>query len=542
MRRRRLAAVCFVVWTVTLGGCGSSGPPSPPQPSFVPACSAISSGALTQYDQMTSAFLTDSTRHPTDNSYSAIVWNTRYYLDSLISAYKATGNVKYAQAFVDSGTWVMNLVQTIPVLNAPDPTAPGATGPTINVTGWPTLLGNYGIPTPVPTANGQISLYAQSLVPYGGPVTFQVTQLDSATLQLSWLNSANTVLQSESVRSIADLKALAAQPLVWGKSQWRIIITGAGLPVVGQYPIGTQENTVWHEQTGGILLPFAQFLLLAKAHPGIADASTVEEWTTTVSSISASYEDEFISDGAGGLKFHNPQWLPNASADTNAAADYIFVEAELRTVLYELTNDPHQLSLARGLLVHQQMNHWQTNPDNWLELKIWPCLSPWTTKANAPAGSIWDVYQFDPETAAPATDASFVADFLDEAMKFGLVSQLGINPAALDAQQSTFMDYMAGGTGIPFAGPKGIIRTSFPTDSSTSSDPVAYSPDPWAAAAWAPPDLSNQIFTNANWNWMLQYGQTTHDYNAGYFLRAWARSEAAQLAVCSAQGSTAKSN
>jgi len=412
----------------------------------------------------------------------------------------------------------------------------------MNVTGWPTLLLNYGTPTSVPTENGKTSLYAQSLVPYGGPVTFQVTQESDGILQLAWLNSDNQVLQSNSVGKLSDLQTLASQPLVWGQSQWRIFPTGAGLPAIGQYAIGTQENTVWHEQTGGILLPFAQFLLLAKQHPEIADSSTLEQWTTKVLSIASGYEDQFVPDGAGGLRLHNPQWLPNASADTDAAADYIIVEAELRLVLYKLTADPHQLALARGLALHQQMFHWQTNSEGWLELKAWPCLLPWSTRANAPAGSIWDEYQFDTSTPAPSTDASFVADFLDAATKYDMVSQLGINQAAFDAQQDAFMNYMLGGITIPYAGPMGIMRASFPTASSTQYDPLSYSADPWAATAWAPPELSNQIFTNANWNWMLQYGQSTHNYNAGYFLRAWARSEAAQVSACAAQGTPSASH
>jgi hypothetical protein len=84
------------------------------------------------------------------------------------------------------------------------------------------------------------------------------------------------------------------------------------------------------------------------------------------------------------------------------------------------------------------------------------------------------------------------------------------------------------------------MRASFPTASSTLYDPVSYSPDPWAASAWAPPAVSNRIFTNANWNWMQEYGENPQGFNPGYFLWAWARSEAAQMSVCSAQGNTSK--
>jgi hypothetical protein len=526
-----LVALLLLAWTVTISGCASSTGLVPYQLS----CSDVSTSALTHYDSMSAAFLDETTRHPVDNSYGAIVWNTRYYLDSLITAYQATGNPKYAQAFLDSGSWVMNLAQTIPVLNTADPTAPGVTGPTINVTGWPTLLGNYGTPTPVPAENGKISLYAQSLVPYGGPVTLQVTQPAAGTLQLEWLNSGNQVLQTNSVSSLSDLQTLASQPLTWGQSQWRIFVTGAGMPAPVQSPIGTQENTVWHEQTGGILLPFAQFLLLAKEQPGLADPSIVEQWTAKVLSIASSYEDQFIADGEGGLRFHNPPWLPNPSADTDAAADYIFVEAELRLVLYELTADPHQLALSKGLTLHQQMFHWQVNSDGWLELKVWPCLIPWSTQTSKAAGSIWDNYQYDPSTPAASTDASFVADFLDAAARYDKLPQLGIDLGVFNSQQTTFMHYMVGGVTIPFAGPRGIMRANFPTADSKEHDPITYSADPWAAAAWAPPELSNESFTSANWNWMLQYGQDTEGYGAGYVLRAWARSEAGLLNACAAK-------
>jgi hypothetical protein len=535
MRRRRLVAVLIIACSGALTGCASN-TPTP----FAPTCTGLSTTALTNYDQMTSTYLDEHTRHPVDNLNEAIVWNTRYYLDSLITAYEATGNTKYAQAFLDSGGWVMDLVQTIPTLNAPDPTAPGTKGPTSNISGWPELIGNYGVPTPVPDANGKISMYAQSLVPYGGPAWLQILAQNDGSLKLSWFTSNNQALHTDIVGNLTQLQALATQPLVAGKSQERIFLMGGGMPVPGAYQLATEEKTVWHEQTGGILLPFAQFLLLAKDHPEIADASTIDQWTTKVLSIASGYEDEFVSDGAGGLLFHNPQWLPNSVAGTDAASDYVFVEAQLRLVLYKLTSDPHQLALARGLVVHQQTFHWQTNSEGWLELKFWPCIVSWSNRANAPAGSIWDEYEYNADTAAPSTDASFAADLFNAASKYDLVSQLGINPTIYDVQQATFIDYMVGGINMPLVGPKGIMRASFPTASSTLYDPVSYSPDPWAASAWAPPAVSNRIFTNANWNWMQEYGENPQGFNPGYFLRAWARSEAAQMSVCSAQGNTSK--
>ena len=173
------------------------------------------------------------------------------------------------------------------MLNVPDPTAPGATGPTINVTGWPTLNNSYGTPVGVPTVSGQVSLYAQSLSTGDVIAYFQVAQ-QGASLRLAWLDPNANVIQSNSVTTVADLKALAAQPLVWGQSVGRIVLTGAGLPAVGRYQVNANfESTIWNEQTGGILIPFVQFLLVAKAHPEVADSTTVQEWTTKVVAIAS---------------------------------------------------------------------------------------------------------------------------------------------------------------------------------------------------------------------------------------------------------------
>jgi hypothetical protein len=46
------------------------------------------------------------------------------------------------------------------------------------------------------------------------------------------------------------------------------------------------------------------------------------------------------------------------------------------------------------------------------------------------------------------------------------------------------------------------------------------------------PEVADQSFINANWQWMLNYGQTPQGFPIGYFLRAWAEGEAAQLNIC----------
>jgi hypothetical protein len=529
------ALIVVLALSVSVCGCGSAPSVADPSP-----CANISSTALNHYDQMSAGFLDDLTRHPPDNLSGTVVWDTRYYLESLLIAYQATGNQKYIQAFLDSGARVMNLVQTISVQNVPDPTAPNATGPMINVTGWPTIVGNYGAAVPIPTADGKISLYAQNLEPAGGtPVSFFQVSQSGGGLELAWLGPNDQILQSNTITSMSDLEALAAQPLVWneenGQSIGRIVLTGSGLPAVGQYAVsGYAGPTVFHEQTGGILLPFVEFLLIAKDNPDIADSTTLAQWKSKIVSVAAGYENQFISDGAGGLRFHNPQWLPNAAADVDSPADYIFMEARFRLLLYVLMGDPTQLSLARGLVYHQQSFHWQADAKGWLTLKVWPCVVPWTGKSSAPLGSIWATFQYDPDTPAPSTDASFVVDFLKSAEKYGLTSQLGIDPTSYAHQQAAFNGYMLRGSKGPLVGAQGVMRENFPIEGSTDKDPILYSVDPFAPAAWDEPDLSNAFFSGIFWNWIVQYGQSPQGYPPGYFLRAWARSEAAQVSGCQA--------
>src|SRR5262249_26533545 len=99
-------------------GCGT------PSSSFAPIdCATLSTASLTHYDEISQRFLDQRTAQPLDNTEGGVVWNTRYYLESLLIAYSATGNPKYIKAFLDTGTWVMNMTQTLPYVDAYDPSA-----------------------------------------------------------------------------------------------------------------------------------------------------------------------------------------------------------------------------------------------------------------------------------------------------------------------------------------------------------------------------------------------------------------------------------
>lgn len=498
----------------------------------------MSSTSLEHYDRFSKEFADDGLRHPADNLGGSVVWGTRYYLESLLTAYQATGNPKYIQAFLDSGAWVLNLVQTLTVLDVPDPSAPGRTfnGPLLSVTGWPTAAGSFGVPVAIPTKSGQIALYTQSLGP--GAIYFEVNQQSSGALELSWVGASQT-LETNTVRTLSDLEAVASESLKddpeTEHTPGRIVSTGLGLPVPGKYEVDGALTTMWQgEQSGGILMPFVRFLVLAKDHPELADQSMLTEWKSKILSVASDYEDQFVSDGSGGLRIHNPVWLPNSAADTDAPADYIYAEATMRLLLYELTKDSHQLSIAKGLVLHQRNKHWSINPKGWLVLRLWPCLRPWSTRREAPAGSIWDALEFDPSTPEDTSDAGFFVELLHEAKVYGLAPDLGLTEDIYLAHRQTFQRYLRADSVLPGFGPSGLLRGSYPGLNSTRFDPVNFSPDPFVSSGFLASEVADQLFINANWNWMLSFGRAPVN-GSGYFLRAWARSEAAELSVCQAQ-------
>jgi hypothetical protein len=529
VRRTLFGLFAFVLFVIPIGGCQKSDPHNMPLMQ-VADCSERQNASLQNYDRLSEIFLDEGLRHPPHNLGGNVVWGTRYYLESLLTAYEATCNPKYIQAFLDSGQSVMNLVETMKVLDAPDPGEHDETGNAslLTVTGWPTWLGSFSVPAMVPTQTGPTALYAQGL---GPAVYFEIAQQSDGSLQLAWTAGGNT-LETHAVQSIADLSTIASGPLIWGQSVGRIKPTGAGLPAPGVYAVYLPEKTIWNsEQAGGILLPFAHFLLLAKEDPGLVDEVTREEWTHKILTIASGYENDFISDGLGGLTLHNPPWLPNVTADTDAAMDYVSVEATLRVFLFELTGDPHQLAIARGLMLRLRNLQWSVSPQGWLLLQLWPDFTPWSSQADAPAGNVLDSFDFDPSTPSPVPDAGFFVDLLHFVKVFKLEREVGIPKSIYIANRAAFQQYILYGSGLPPSGSDSLLRGSYPTANSTVSDAVNPSPDPFAGAGFLTPEVADQSFINANWNWMLSFGQDPHGGSIGYFLRAWARSEAAELKV-----------
>ena len=539
---RRFVFCIVVCLLLLISSCGSGDPGASGKPIAplvqIATCSGTPATSLPNYDRISAQFLDEETRHPANNAWGNVVWGTRYYLESLLTAYEATGNRKYIEAFLDSGQWVLNLVQTMTVVDAPDPGQPVAPGTAqLKVTGWPTMLGSFGVPVAVPTQTGQIALYAQNLTSGATFYFFKVTHQSDGSLQLAWTtgNAGEQVLQSNTIQSVADLNALASAPLVWPQSVGRIKPTGAGLPAPGVYQVDLQEKTMWNsEQAGGILLPFAHFLVLTEEHPELTSKGARDEWTSKVLAIAAGYENIFISDGQGGLRQHNPPWLTNVVADTDAAMDYISAEATFRMFLYELTGDPHQLAIAKDLIFHQQNFHLSVGPQGWLLLQNWPDFVPWSTRANAPAGSIYDSFEYDPSTPSPNTDGGFFVDLLHYAKIF----QIRLSDYLYDANRAAFQQYLFYGS-TPVEGAAALLRGYYPRVNSKASDPINVSQDPFAGGGYLTPEVADQSIIDANWKWMQSYAQNPRGQSIGYYLRDWARSEAAELNRCQYAGTSA---
>jgi len=521
-----------------IGGCSLEPPGNEAKPPSLSACTAETNSSLTTYDQMVAEFLDQETSHPTTNLGGQVVWNARYYLESLITAYQATRNPKYLSAFEDTGGAVIGLVQTIQQLDIPDPSAPGkfANGPYISVTGWPTWMATYGAPISIPTQTGTVALYAQSLYPRDstGASFVDITQQPDGSLQFAW-SRAGKDLKSYAINSASDLYTIASQPLTYGQSIGRIYPTGLGLPAPGSYELDTPLVTVWDgEQTGGILLPFVRFLLIAKAHPDLVDPDLASEWTSEVEQIANSYVDQFASDGNSGYYILNPSWMPMTDAGLPAPSDYVFVEISLRILLYKLTGDANQLQYAAGLLRHQMADDIPTSSRGFLLVREWPDIRSWSNKSQAPAGSIWDSLTYDSTAGENTSEAAAFVQMLYLADYYGLAQTLGISDSFLQAQYSTFNQYVD----IPDAQALGFpssVRSAYPTGQSSASDSYDPSLDPVAAAGFLRPDSSNSAYWLANWQWMAYAGSNPAGNPIGYFLRAWARSEAALLSACGRQ-------
>jgi hypothetical protein len=456
------AAFCLV-------GCGGGqsttalGPvPAPIALPTDPPPAAPSSNSLPNYDAAVAQLLDDGTKHPVTNDGGQVVWGTRWYMESLITAYRATGNQKYIDSLIDTGNSVLSLVRSLTVLNIPDPGAPGPlqSGAQITVTGWPTYIATFGESVAVPAADGQVSFYAQSLHPaqLSGPSFLEVVPSPLGGVTLNW-TQGSIVLGSSRVSSIQDLNTIAAQPLDYFTSFARIKATGLGLPAPGSYQLDFPYETVWHgEQTGGILLPFVQFLLLAKQRPYLADSGTVAEWTSQVLAIAGEYEDQLVPDGKGGLVITNPIWMPSTEAGLPAPSDYINAEISMRMFLYQLTGDAHEFALAQGLFVHELTNL-QTSSQGWLLLKDWPDIHSWSQKSQAPYGSIYDSLTYNNVNEEATGEGQFFVDIAQTAADYGLYSSLGLTMQLYQTQQNTFSQYIR----LPFSGSEALVRAGYPT-------------------------------------------------------------------------------
>jgi hypothetical protein len=510
-------------------GCGSN------SPVVVLDCGAVAAGKMATYDKYSTQFLDLATKHPTTNSGGQVVWGTRYYLESLITAYEATQDAKYLTSFADTGSSVMSLVQTLHLPNVIDPSAPGPVKnvPHIDETGWPTYMQTFGATVSIPTSSGRIALYVQSLFPVYTPAAYfaLVTSEPDGSLQFAW-SQGDQVLLAYTVHSVADLYSIASEPVVFGQSYGRINPTGLGLPMPGAYALNKPLYTLWHaEQTGGILLPFARFLMIAQTHPDLVDSSLAAAWKSKVLQIASGYVDHFASDGKGGYTLHNPEWMAHPAADTDAPSDYVWAEVSLRILLYELTGDTSHLSLARGLLHNQFDQDIPITSQQWLAIREWPNIYSWSSRSTAPKGNIYDSFNYDPTTPEDSVEGGFFAEMLHLAQTYNLAAQLGIPSSVIADQTNTFHNYIkianAAALGFP-----SMLRSAYPTLHSSASDAVIPHADPLASAEYLDPETSDQSDWSDNWQWMQIHGTSPRGEPIGFYLRAWARSEAAMLQSC----------
>lgn len=530
MSWKKLCMAGIGVGICLLTACGVSVFPVSAVLQADPPVAQPSSNVLPNYDAAVARMLNQITESPSTNAGGEVVWNTRYYMESLLAAYYATGNQKYIDSFISEGSNVFGLVQTLNVLDIPDPSKPGPTqtGPMITVTGWPTWVSTFNGSVSVPTADGHVAFYAQVLRPGTGPTDLVVTQSLAGGLLLTW-ERFGVAQSTNTVYSESDLNNIAGTPLDYFASTYRIANTGLGLPAPGSYSLGNPLLMVWQgEQTGGILIPFVRFLLLAKVRPSIADPVIVQDWTSRVVSIADSYEDQLVPDGNGGLVITNPYWMPSTEASLPAPSDYINAEITMRMLLYKLTGNAQELSLAKGLLTHE-MTNLQTSSAGWLLLKDWPDIHSWSNKSQAPSGSIYDTLAYDNLNEEAIGEGGFFVEMLQAAVDYNLVSDMALPTALYGTQLTTFLQYLA----IPYLESRAVVQAAYPTPSSGPGDPINPSAYAVLAAFYLPPVSSPPSFVCDNWRWMLNNEpsiESSYGESVGFPLRAWAQSEAAALA------------
>lgn len=418
---------------------------------------------LPNYNRMVTIYLDEATKCPTNNDSGEVVWNTRYYLESLLTAHNAAGSPDYLDRFRETGECVMKF-------------AP-----------WPTQAQMYGIPIQVGP-----SLYAQSM----NPSTAYV-KVGSET---EWLDANQDALG----------RAILGAPLVWNNTPLPYgRLFGSGPAISGLYDVSKRYSTAWDEQTGGILLPFAKYLQI-QPDP---------KWLNTVLSIATENEKNLEDDGKGGLVLVNSHNLPNLNAGVNSCTDYTVVEIDLRYQLYKLTGNVHQLEIARRMIQHELQN-WNIDPQTgYLLLKFWPNEKSWNSQAEAPVGNVLDVFQYDNTTPAPVTDASFFTDMLHDLKDGGLI------PVSIyEAQKQTFNRFISkvepGSAGIikayyPWSGMQDNSTIAFADD--------RYASDGWLFPELAD---SAFIGTNQQWMHQYNQMPRIPQNRIGYFLRAWSRVDA----------------
>jgi hypothetical protein len=117
----------------------------------------------------------------------------------------------------------------------------------------------------------------------------------------------------------------------------------------------------------------------------------------------------------------------------------------------------------------------------------------------------------------------------------GFASTLGITPDIYMANRRTLKEYLFAEPSVVATRPAGLLRGGYPIATSAAHEALTNSQYSYSSAWYVAPEVADSTYINANWNWMMRFNQNPQGTPVGYFLRAWAMSESAELSICKSQ-------
>lgn len=498
------------------------------------------------YLQMMDYWLDETTRNPKSSVGGSVVWNTRYYLESLLTAYEVTQDRSFLYRFVPTANRVMDLFERHTVEITPQRmkyelglgamTGRGLefidgslnTPPqTIDLAGWPETLATIGRPTPIPSTQNGISFLAQALsgAKYPIPDSLRVSREDKF-IRLTWTKGGKA-LNSDILRTRNDWESLNARPLINGTSTHRIFQWEGALPKVGSYPLLPSPPIIWYaEQTAGIGLPLVRFLYLVQKQPDLSqDPALQVRWLSKIIEAAECYEIAFEQTSSHGLEIRNPPFYPLSDAGLPILPNYIYAEVSFRILLFRLTKQVKHFTIARGL-IQDMKKYWKVNSQGHLLLQHWPNAPKWDHSAFQERGSIWDQWQYDRSFPEDTGHVQVFAEVLHLARTLGLEGRLGIPSEIRKAAQRTHSEVLW----VPPAegfGEGWRFRNLFPFADGRVLGVEPIPEDPFQCTSMLPlVDTSDSWYVQRLWETLARFGRAPGNQPIGYMLKAWARLDA----------------